>query len=134
MDGRVRAETAREVELLFAHAVGDQRSRGVEAAESQRERAERADADDADRVARPRACSLETAEDAGGGLDERAGGERDAFGQAVHDVARNAHELPVAAAARESDLVVVQAQLGIALLAAAAAIAGDHSFADDPVT
>jgi hypothetical protein len=45
-----------------------------------------------------------------------------------------AHVLAVPTGAREPDLVVVQAQLRLAFLAAAAAVAWDDPFADDAVT
>jgi hypothetical protein len=52
----------------------------------------------------------------------------------VDDVPGDAHVLAVSAAAREPDLVVVLAELRLALLAAAAAVAGDDPLADDAVT
>ena len=51
----------------------------------------------------------------------------------MHDVPGDGHVLAVAAAAGEPDLVVVQTELGVALLAAAAAVAGDHPLADHSI-
>src|SRR4029453_4901709 len=51
----------------------------------------------------------------------------------MHDMPGDGHVLAVPAAAREADLVVVQTELGVALLAAAAAVAGDHPLADHSI-
>ena len=73
---------------------------------------------------------LEPAQDAGRGFDEYAGGEGDAVREPMHHVTGRADELAVSARPREADLVVVQTELSVALLASPATIARDHSLAD----
>ena len=63
-------------------------------------------------------------------FDEYARGEGDAIREPVHDVAGHADELAVPARPREADLVVVQAELRVALLAPPATVARDHPLAD----
>src|SRR5207344_1888455 len=89
------------------------------------------DADDADRLTRPRPPAVEASIDAGRRFDEHAGRERHGVGKKVHDVPRYRHVLAVATRSRESDLVVVHAQVRLALSAAPTPVAGDHALADD---
>jgi hypothetical protein len=129
----VGSQRACELELLGAHAVGEEGSRRVQAGERHRERAERADANHADGLAGTRPAALDPAKHARTGLDKDPCGERDAVRKPMHDMPGDGHVFAVAAAARESDLVVVQTELGVALLAAAAAVAGDHPLADHSI-
>ena len=101
-----RAEPPRQLELGLADPVGDDRRRRKQPRKHERERSERADADHADRLSRPRLRALEPLEDDRRRLDQHGRVERDAVRQRVDDAPRRDHELAVAAAAGEAELVV----------------------------
>ena len=124
---------ARELELLVAQPVGDDRGGRAQARDADRERAHRADADDADRLGRLDPRSLERLDDARAGLDERRRLEGDVVGKRMEDARRHDHELAPAAAAREADRVVALAEMRVAGAAARAAHAADVPLADDPL-
>jgi phosphoglycolate phosphatase-like HAD superfamily hydrolase len=131
--GRVCADALGEAQFIGPDPVGDERAGRRQPRQRHGKRAERADADYADRLARPERRALETAQHTRRRLDQHRGVERHVVRKAMHDMARHEHELAVAAGAREPELVVVLAQLGVAGLAPATAIARDHPLTDDPV-
>ena len=101
--------------------------------EGDRERAERADADHADRLARSRACLLQTAQHDRRRLDEDAGVEGDVLWEAVHDLLGDGDELGVAARPREAERLDALAPVRLAAAAAPAAMADDEPLAHDAV-
>ena len=121
----------RELELLVAQPVGDDRRRGAKSRDADGERAHRADADDADGLGRLDARAAERLHDARAGLDERGGLERDVVGERVEDARRHDDELAPASAAREADRVVALAEVRVARTAARAAHAADVPLAHD---
>ena len=72
-------------------------------------------------------------EDDRGGLDQHRRVERDVFGEPVDDAPRGEDELAVPAAAREAELVVVLAEMGVPGAAAAAHPAVAEALTDDAV-
>ena len=76
---------------------------------------------------------LEAAQDDRGGLDEHAGVEGDVLGQAVHDLLGHRDQLRVATRPREPERLDALAPVRLAAAAGPAAMADDHSLADDAV-
>ena len=127
------AEPARELELVLAHAEGDDARRRMQAQKGDGQRAERPDADHADRLAGLGGRLLEAAQDDRRRLDEDAGVEGDVLGQAVHDLLGHRDELGVAARPGEPERLDALAPLRLAAAAAPAAMADDEALADDAV-
>ena len=133
VDRLARAERARELELRLADPVGDDRRRREQLREDDRQCPERADADDPDRLPRSGTRPQQALEHDRAGLDQDGGVERDVLRQAMDDAARSDHQLAVAAAPREPELVVALAEVRVARAAPAADPAVAEALADDAV-
>ena len=130
----VRAERARELELLVAEAVGDDSRGRAQPRDPDRERAHRSDSHHADGLGRLDPCTVERLHDARARLDETRSLERDVVGEGVEHARRNDDVLAPAAAAREADGVVALAEVRVARAAARALHAADVPLAHDALS
>src|SRR6185295_467785 len=133
VDRLSRPERARQLELGLADPVGDDRRRREQLREDDRQGPERADPDNSDRLPRSGARPQQALQDDRAGLDQDGRVERDVLGQAMDDAPRSEHQLAVAAAPREPELVVALAEIGVARPAPATDPAVAEALADDAV-